>query len=318
MDWHSLAEVDNWWRSRSLACVNEDSLATLSQCGSALRDMVRRSRLVKGKAIRILIAPCCEMVYGHPNWQDGPSSTMQKMFRANNLASRGVVDRRMFKAASIRLVICSCGATHSINDNLFRLKADIHYPNSLNSVMATICAATPAQGPDRCCLALTCPRCSRFQLLIDRVHVTKRAVTILMKLITACPACSSCRCSCRASSGNAVVAICDVPGCTRMLCAKCIGHTDTSSFTRWSQYPTDGNSVCKPPALCPDHMNMDPPLGVYSVGKHIRSNVGRHAAQGNWSVSFKSQVPILHSEDAVCTAAIEGIRRIIEDEQHAA
>ena len=210
---------------------------------------------------------------------------------------------RMFRAAYTNQVMCSCRNIYSITDDLFFYGAHFFQPARFNAFMTSTCSAIPAKGPDYCCLALTCPSCTSFQLLIDQIEVRRCAVVIRMRLITACLDCSICRCECSAPIPSKVFAVCEIPGCTRMLCVKCIGRAAASSSIAY-----------RPPALCSEHMHFDPPLGKYTVGKHLLSNTGRHASRGNWSVEFKNSLPQIHTQDAVSTAAIDGIRVIIHEE----
>ena len=225
MNWHGLAEADSWFRTDIQSYCNEESLAALYQCGRSLCELVSLSRAAKGKAIRIFITSCDEMTRGHPFWQDGPELTLQKMYRANSARSIDSLEIRRSSTATYRQVLCMCGTAHSIDDKFFQYGATQASRAKFNGTMASICAArSPEPGPNRLCLAFTCARCVRFQLVIEKLQITRHAVVIHLKLNTVCETCKRGSRDDLRASDSFLAEMENEPCCSRMMCGRCLAH----------------------------------------------------------------------------------------------
>lgn len=294
MDLLRLGEADNWWHAAAQSCCNEDTMASLAQCCSRYYELVRSSRHIKGRAIRILITACRETARGYPCWYDGPEFTLHRHLYNNDLRREGIQDRRTLRAAASRIVCCKYATIHPLDDALFLHGEVDHHSGKFNAIMTSFCTSQilghePASG----CLSLTCMKCTCFQLMIDHIRTARHAVIIHLKLITAGKADGPSQNECQAPDTCRVVTTCDQPGCTRKVGTK----------------PRQKRG--RPPSLCSLHRHHDPPLGNHTAGNYIATNAGRYAHLGNVSVTFLNRLPEhLHSEALVRLAAIETIRKI--------
>ena len=294
MDLLRLGEADNWWRPTVQSCCNEDTMAAIAQSCRYGLGIVRTSRYIKGRSLGILITACASI--HKPRRQDEQQ-------------------RRTCRAAMVKQAICTCDPTQPDGVEL------LPQGSSHDCVTKHVTRAMAICALCGCVLKLTCTRCNQFQLRFDQIEVRDHSVVILLKLITTCNDCWQDKCECQAPVTSCLVATCGVPGCTRKICASCVGQGDTSSEEQRRgctsksakpPHPGRGRRGCTPPSRCAAHRQLEPSTDDYTVGWHITCNAGRYAHRGNWSVSFTNRLPEhLHSEDAVRLAAIESMRKII-------